>query len=204
MLVTLAKYIYRLTSKFIPNKLFAGRNKVKLHNIEFKHIDYEPAKLKRSIESILADVNLCSMATTDVNQSHINTAFFCYDEALYIYFMSDSHTTHCRNITSNPSMAISIYNTNQPWGSSLKGVQLFGQCKEVSENEKATAIKLYEGRFPLFKAYILTLSKTDIDNFPVNYYMFKTDKIKLFDEDSFGEENYFMVEIDRVSGAEQK
>ena len=53
-------------------------------------------RVRRSVFSILKENVLCSIATVIAdNQSHINTAYFCYSDELELYFLQDPGSLHC-------------------------------------------------------------------------------------------------------------
>ena len=173
-----------------------------LHEFCFKakfiHPDYDSARLGLSIAKILKSTHLCSMATSGKDGScHINTAFFCFNEALLIFFVSDPATQHCKNLLGTSSMAMSVFYSHQPWGSALRGLQLFGQCVQVADAEKKQASELYKEIFPLYAGYLATLSPQERDTLPFRFFVFRPDVVKIIDEDEFGEETFVLTTIDR-------
>src|ERR1700722_19094081 len=96
--------------------------------VKFRNADYSSEKLSKSVLNIIKETHLCSMATINPDgTSHINTAFFCFNEDLDVYFVSDWRTKHCRNLTQKPKVALTIFDSHQKWGDSLRGIQLFGE-----------------------------------------------------------------------------
>lgn len=130
-------------------------------------------------------------------ESHINTAYFCFSGTLDIYFLSDLETKHCQNILSRPTMAMTVFDTNQPWGSSLQGLQLFGQCYLAKNEEVEQASKLYEARFPAYVEYLTSLSPKERQNFASRFYAFRPTSAKILDEAEFGEEIFITVQVVR-------
>jgi uncharacterized protein YhbP (UPF0306 family) len=111
-------------------------------------------RVQRSIERLLAENELCSIASiTAKGRAHINTVYFCYSGELELYFLSHPKALHCQNILSNPSMAIAIFPSNQTWGKPDRGLQLFGICKQAPEQAARKADKLYGKCFAEYLAW---------------------------------------------------
>src|SRR2546425_8327433 len=103
------------------------------------------------------------MATLDPrNRPHINTAYFCYRglDDLEIFFLSDTKSRHCRNLSRNPSMAMTIFRTNQPWDAPGRGLQLFGTCSQTEGQLAREAERANAKRFP---SYVRWMSSTKKD-----------------------------------------
>jgi len=158
-------------------------------------------RLRKSIIRILRDSGLCSMATLDPrNRPHINTAYFCYRglDDLEIFFLSDIKSRHCRNLSRNPSMAMTIFRTNQPWDSPGRGLQLFGSC---SQTEGKLAERVYAKRFP---SYARWMSSTKKDEKKLaeqlrsyRFYRFLPRQLKVLDEAEYGGATFVMVTLGR-------
>jgi uncharacterized protein YhbP (UPF0306 family) len=156
------------------------------------HPSYECEKLSKSFIDILRSTSLCSMATIAEANSHINIAYFCYDEEFTFYFLTSPVAQHSQNLMKNNSMAITIFDTDQPWGERpLKGIQLFGTCSIALDQTKAR--NYYSKRFGEFKKWFKSLSLKEQNDFKSVFYCFLPNKIKLFDENAFGEDN--IIEI---------
>ena len=119
-------------------------------------------RLRKSIIRILRDSELCSMATLDPrNRPHINTAYFCYRGLgdLEIFFLSDIKSRHCRNLSRNPSMAMTIFRTNQSWDAPGRGLQLFGTCSQTEGKLARKAERVYAKRFPSYARWMSSRKK---------------------------------------------
>lgn len=68
----------------------------------------------------------------------IATVYYSLDKDLNFYFLSDPATLHCRQIESNPNVALSISDAPQNPVSKKKGVQIFGVAEKISEIHKIT------------------------------------------------------------------
>src|SRR4051812_42116476 len=105
-------------------------------SVELKSPCFPSARLIKTLSRIIKSTQLCSMATTNADgTAHINTAFFCYDQNLNIYFVSDWHTKHCRNFVERPKTALTIFDSHQRWGTALRGMQFFGKASKAKETE---------------------------------------------------------------------
>jgi uncharacterized protein YhbP (UPF0306 family) len=151
-------------------------------------------RLRKSTLRILRENVLCSMASVGKhNRAHINTAYFCYSEDLddlEIYFLSDPRSTHCRNLSANPSMAITIFRSAQKWGESNRGLQLFGTCSETSGQFVRKAERLYGKRFPLYKKWMDSVREDEkrlakqLRSY--RFHRFLPSRVKILDEGEFG------------------
>jgi uncharacterized protein YhbP (UPF0306 family) len=160
-------------------------------NITLKSSRYSSDKLSNSLLAIMEETRLCSMATVDPHdESYINTAFFCFDENLNIYFVSDWKTKHCKNFSKRPSVAITIFDSHQKWGESLRGIQLFGECFATEIDEARKAEKLYGARFRGYAEYRKSISERERQQSQHRFFVFRAKTVKIFDEDNLGEENF--------------
>lgn len=155
-------------------------------------------QIQRSVYQLLAENMLCSMASiTTEGSAHINTAYFAYTPDLKIYFLSHPNALHCQNMLSNPSMALAIFSSNQTWGRSDRGLQLFGMGNQVTGREASKADRVYGKRFAKYAAWKANLT-SDSAGRDYRLYRFITFELKVFDEKELGT-GLFVVA--RVKGA---
>ncbi len=158
--------------------------------------EYSSSQLAKSVLAILRKNDLCSIATIGLDsESYINAAFYCFSDAIDIYFLSDPDTHHCHNMARTSSTAISIFNSHQVWGSTLKGLQLFGNCSLAEGKDEKNAVERYKERFPAYRAFLGMLSPLELQEFKSRFFVFHPITIKIFDESEFGEENIITVKI---------
>ncbi len=153
--------------------------------------DKFPSKaLQESAVRIFESAHLCSIATiTSSSHAHINTAFFCYDKFLEIFFLSETDSIHAQNLLSNSSIALSIFDTHQPWGEPLLGMQVFGECKIASIEDHIRAAALYRSRFPVYVKHL--------NGFLLKYRFFKVKPhtLKIVDEIQFPDDEHVIAEV---------
>jgi uncharacterized protein YhbP (UPF0306 family) len=155
------------------------------------------SRVGRSVSRLLAENLLCSMASvTATGHAHINTAYFCYSPELAIYFLSHQKALHCKNILSNPSAAMAVFSSNQSWGSSDSGLQLFGTCKQAIGREAIKADKLYGKRFAEYNAWKADLA-SDSPGQDYQFYKFTTTELKVFDEKELGSGIFVLAKVKR-------
>jgi uncharacterized protein YhbP (UPF0306 family) len=160
-------------------------------------------RVQESVYQLLDENVLCSMASiTARGQAHINTAYFSYTPDLNMYFLSHPNALHCQNIMINPSIALAIFSSNQVWGRSDRGLQLFGVCKPATGQAGSNAEKLYAKRFADYTAWKATLA-SDSSARDYGFYRFVTSELKVFDEKNFGAGVFVVArvknEVDDVS-----
>ena len=153
-------------------------------------------RIWRSIARALAESPLCAWATvTGSRQPHINTAYFAYSEDLDLYFLSHPSSTHCRNVSANPSMAVAVFASTQSWTSPGLGLQLFGRCEPATGMHSEAAERLYGLRFPAHAAWKDTL-KPGETAFAYRFYRFVPEMIKILDEAEFGDAVWLALRLD--------
>ncbi len=156
-----------------------------------------PRDVRKSLFRMLKDNLLCSMATvTPDHQAHVNTAYFAYSDDLELYFLSHPSSRHCRNLETNPSMAMTVFSSSQTWGGPDQGLQLFGTCELAHSANAAKAAQSYEKRFPAYASWQRGLSQNDPGK---NYrlYRFLVAKVKVFDERIWGKSLFVEATISR-------
>jgi len=138
------------------------------------------------------------MASINNNKSWINTAFYCFNNYLEIFFLTETESQHSLNVVENDSVAVSIFDTNQNWGpGKLKGLQVFGICKKAHGIQLLEGIRLYVMRYPNVAKWLL--KPEDLMNGLLGSWVYVVipSKIKILHEELFGEENYLSLTIDK-------
>jgi len=95
---------------------------------------------------------------------------------------------HSRNVRSNGTVAIAIYDSRQTWGKPDRGVQLFGSAAEAAAADVARAEKLYAKRFPGF---------VDAEFSAYRFYLFTSRRLKLFDEHAMAAGTFVTARVTR-------
>ena len=166
--------------------------------IRFDHAKYPTERIAQSVARILESTELCSMATVyEGNVSHINTGYFCFDDRLDIYFVSQASSVHIRNIATNPSMAMCIFDTHQSWDDWKTGLQFFGTARSTDKQEFKHGSELYKARFPDYKKWLHSLGRVVLSTAIPPFYVFTPTRVKILDEEDFGEETYVEAAIMR-------
>ncbi len=146
-------------------------------------------RVQKSILRLLRKNELCSMATVrGLNRAHISHVYFCYSENLELYFLSYRHSTHARNLKTNSSMAVTIFDSSQKWGRPNRGMHLYGICREAKGNQAMKAEQLYGARFRPYQKWMESLRKNDKRRAEqLQFYRFVPGQIKILDENEFGD-----------------
>lgn len=152
---------------------------------------FSEARVRRSVSRILESNVLCSISTvTKGNQAHINTAYFCYSGNLDVYFLSDPHSFHGRNLSTNASAAMAIFDPSQTWGRPDRGIQLYGTCKEARGRTATKAGRLYGERFSVYQKWMAGRNEEEkrlaAQLRTYRFYRFVARKVKILDEREFG------------------
>jgi nitroimidazol reductase NimA-like FMN-containing flavoprotein (pyridoxamine 5'-phosphate oxidase superfamily) len=82
---------------------------------------------------LLSASTLCAIATVSPgSRSHVNTAYFAWSRALDVVWLSAPEALHSRNVRTNPSVAVAVYDSTLSWGGPDRGIQLFGSASELA------------------------------------------------------------------------
>jgi uncharacterized protein YhbP (UPF0306 family) len=155
-------------------------------------------RLGSSIFRILEGNVLCSISTvTPENGAHINTAYFSYSNELEIYFLSHPASLHCRNLSANSSVAITVFSSSQNWTEPGQGLQLFGNCTQVRGRQVTKAEVSYGKRFPAFGSWKVNLNEDD-DSRDYRFYRIITARLKVHDEKTFGDGVFIFADAKRT------
>jgi len=154
---------------------------------------FSEGRIQRSILAILQNNVLGSMSTVNRKQrAYINTAYICSSDTLEFYFLSDPNSIHCRNLQTNSSMAMTIFDSRQKWGMPDRGLQLFGTCRAASSRQAIQAEQLYSERFAAFRT-----TWTKRTRFRYRFYRFVPTQLKLLDERQFGAGVFIIADLKR-------
>jgi len=101
---------------------------------------------KKIVLDYLKRNKLMTLSTVSGNRPWSATVFFAYTPELRILFYSRPDTKHCRHILKNPYVSVVI---NQDHGTSgqVKGMQITGRAKRVSEKDFKKDYAEYRKRF---------------------------------------------------------
>jgi len=159
---------------------------------------FSEQRVRRSVFRILQDNLLCSIATvTEDNRAYINTAYYCYSDELELYFLSDPTSRHCRNLSINSSMAITIFSSIQKWGGPDRGMQLFGTGAQARGPQATKAEGLYGKRFTDYAKWNAGLNTAAVGR-TYRFYRFNARKLKVLDEAEFGEAVFVIGVLRRI------
>lgn len=160
------------------------------------------ARIRTSVLRILARNKLCSISTvTRGNRAHINTAFFAFSTDLELYFLSDPGSLHCRNLSRNPSMAMTVFDSSQNWEAPGRGLQLFGVCHRIRGDAERRATRVYGSRFPAYTIWMKDTTEANqrragrLRSYAL--YRFLPNRVKVLDEKEFGGAVFIIAAVDR-------
>jgi pyridoxamine 5'-phosphate oxidase-like protein len=130
----------------------------------------------------------------------INAAFFSFTADLKLYFLSNPASAHCRNLTHVDQMAVTVFDTRQEWGKPHAGLQLYGTAGLTPPDEAEQARASYATRFTSYFDWVLRAGEASeaTTGFPaLHFYRFLPARIKVLDEQDFGDDVCIMTEIGR-------
>jgi uncharacterized protein YhbP (UPF0306 family) len=121
---------------------------------------------------------LCALATVwPGGRAHINHMYFAWSERFDVVWISDPDARHSRNLMTNRSAAVTIFDSHQTWGGPDRGIQLFGTAGRVTGRAAEEAERAYTARFPSY-------DPAGSASYPI--YRFRPREAKLFYERLLG------------------
>ncbi|MFZ0700005.1 MAG: pyridoxamine 5'-phosphate oxidase family protein [Thermoplasmata archaeon] len=163
---------------------------------------FAQSAVRASLVRILSETALASISTVAPgHRAHINTAFVAYTPDLEFYFISDPASTHAQNLLRNPSMALTIFRSTQPWGGNDRGAQLFGKARRVSGVAAERARRVYARRFPRYARWMGGRTAEDrllADGLRMlAFFRFVPERIQILDEERFGAATFASASVRR-------
>jgi uncharacterized protein YhbP (UPF0306 family) len=157
--------------------------------IETSRTPVDAEQLATVAHDLLDASTLCAIATMSPdNWPHINTAYFARGDLWDLVWLSEPAAQHSQNVRANGAVAIAVYDSHQVWGNADHGIQLFGRARELEGLAARNAQALYTGRFARF-------AQTDLSAY--RFYRCRPQRMKLFDERTFGEGIFVIARIRR-------
>lgn len=145
--------------------------------IERLHRRIAASRLDAAARDLLEASALCAIATVSRHgRPHVNTAYFAWTLELDIVWISDRGARHSRNIHATGQAAAAVYDTDQSWCGSDRGIQLLGDAAPADGAAAADAARVYAARFPAYR-----------EDGAYRLYVMRTQRVKLFDEARFGD-----------------
>jgi uncharacterized protein YhbP (UPF0306 family) len=136
------------------------------------------ARLRALAGALLDASTLCAIATVSPrDRAHINTAYFAWSDDFSLVWLSEPIAKHSRNLGTNASAAVAVYNSTQRWGKADRGIQLFGSARAAVGIAAREAERIYVRRFPEY-------SQVELGAY--RFYRFRPRRLKLFDEHLLG------------------
>ncbi len=167
-------------------------------SFKFKNSEHSDEALNGSIQSILETNALMSVATiAEGNRSHIHTAYFCFNSQLELFSLTEPFRQHSSNVERNPSAAVAVYDSHQPWDEPKRGLQLFGECNLAHGTKLAEAFMLYAQRFSGLKKWVQHADDILKNVIESRFYVITVNSVKIFDEPRFGSEVWVSVQVPR-------
>ena len=142
---------------------------------------------KDALYTYLKSQRLMALATRGKTIANC-VVYYAVDENFNFYFISEPDSEHCTNITSDPNVACSITDSQQPVRAKKIGVQIKGTVTDIHGIDRLDAIiDLWNSTNPGMEAII------SINNFrnkilKSHAYKIQPAEIKFFNEDLYGEE----------------
>jgi uncharacterized protein len=110
--------------------------------------------LRERIAAFLAEHTTLTLATVGPDGAPAAAAvFYAADDGLSLYFLSEEHTEHGRNLLADPRVAGTIQADGQDWRG-IRGVQVRGEARIVAGADLAHAAAVYGRKFAFVAALL--------------------------------------------------
>ena len=146
------------------------------------------------MEALAADLleasSLCAIATVGAgSRAHVHTAYFAWRTDYEIVWISEPNAKHSRNLRTNQTVAIAVFDSAQAWVEPDRGIQLFGSAREAEGSVRDRAQTLYAARFGRVP---------EGDPSAYRLYSFRPNRVKLFDERALGAGVFVTAKVARA------
>lgn len=102
-------------------------------------------------KEILKKIRYATISTVDVTgEPWAAPVWYVFDDNLDIYWWSPLDTQHSKNISQNPNIYVTIFDSTLPEGEGV-GLYLRARASEISEDELDSAIERYNESTTVFK-----------------------------------------------------
>lgn len=160
-------------------------------------IDNASSAIADSIWRLAIANRLCSVATVGPGpMPHINTCFYAPTPSLDLIIFTAPSSRHAKYLADNGYFAASIFDSDQEWGGTVYGVQLFGSGTLSTSDDADSALAEYIHHNPGMAQWAPTTADI-IEKFESRLYRLKVDSFTLLDEASFGKEGYISGRVAR-------
>ena len=150
----------------------------------------ESGLVQKAVLNLFNDVALGSLATVNLDLSpHINTCYVANDKNWNIYFLSSPKSSHAKNLVRNAACALTLFDSEQKFGTELRGLQLFGTAKQLSLAESVHAFSIYSKRFPDLLRWTSDVQSM-FKHLEDRFFEFAVTSGKMLNEPNFGKEVY--------------
>jgi uncharacterized protein YhbP (UPF0306 family) len=147
-------------------------------------------EVKASVQELLDKNGLCSWATVAPDgTAHINASYFASSPELELFIFTEPSSRHGQNVSRNPSSAVTVFDSHQPWGGDVYGVQLFGTASLLGGEAAEAALAVYADRHPGMKSWATSMAEVEI-SFDSRFYGIRVERFTLLDYPRFGPEVY--------------
>ena len=110
--------------------------------------------LEESISAILATVHLCAVATVRAGQPWVASMYFATQESATLYVLTPPTTRHASAWQADPTVAIAIYDSAQPFDGMKRGLQLTAKVDQIAVAQSEQAISSYGERYPTMRTWL--------------------------------------------------
>ena len=143
--------------------------------VERRSRRWSGVRLEAVARKLVNASTLCALATVAPGgRAYVSHMYFAWTDRFDVGWISDPDSRHSRNLETNSSAAVTVYDSRQIWGRPDRGIHMFGSASEVAGRRATEVERAYEKRFPSYGG---------LDD-SLRIYRFRPRTMQLFDERS--------------------
>lgn len=106
---------------------------------------------KAAIRRLLDEYSILTLATSSDDGPWAATVFYASDADLNLFFVSDDHTRHVRDLLANNQVTVTMNSECRRWHD-VKGLQIRGRGQPVADEDRAAALRVFLAKFADIRA----------------------------------------------------
>jgi uncharacterized protein len=111
------------------------------------------ADLRSLALQYLAEHHVVSLATNGPEGLWATSVFYAAD-GFTLYYLSEPHTRHARNVAATPTISATVNEDYDDWRK-IKGIQMAAESFEVTDKRQlASGLEIYLKRFPFVRGFL--------------------------------------------------
>lgn len=143
---------------------------------------------KQILHEYLKSQRLMSVASYNNKKPWTCSLYYTIDNSFNLYFLSEPHSQHCKELASNPNVAVNIADSNQKVTDKKIGAQIQGNAQQLtSVNQIKKVLNAWNNNNPGFD-HIINWDNILNNKIKSKVYKITPKLIKFLNEELYGPE----------------